>query len=148
MTSRPSWTHYFLSLASLVSTRSTCLRAHHGAVLVRDRMILATGYNGAPRGVAHCETCERERLGCLPGQRFEICKSSHAEMNVFAQAAKHGVRTEGATIYVTGPPCKLCSRIIINAGIVEVVYIDNGRYHPDDTGESILRDAGVRVNHG
>lgn len=145
---RPSWTKYFLDIASLVATRSTCLRAQHGSVLVRGKQILSTGYNGAPSGVPHCLSCERAKQGCLPGQRYELCSSVHSEANAIAQAAKHGTKTEGASLYVTGPPCCLCARLIINSGIKEVVFPLSDRYHSEDTGVEILRSVGVEVRNG
>lgn len=142
---RPSWTTYFMQIAHLVATRSTCLRAKHGAIIARDRQILSTGYNGAPSGVPHCQQCERIRLGCLPGQRYEECVAAHSEMNAIAQAAKHGTRIDGAMMYITGPPCKLCARLIINSGITHIVYLSTGRYRREDTGLDILLSAGVTV---
>lgn len=144
---RPSWTRYFLQIASLVATRSTCLRAHHGSVLVRDKQILSTGYNGAPSGVPHCLSCERAKHNVLPGQRYELCTSVHSEANAIAQAAKNGVSTNGASLYVTGPPCKMCARLIVNAGIKEVVFPLGNRYEVADTGIDVLRTAGVEVRN-
>lgn len=142
---RPTWDEYFLQIAQLVSTRATCLRRQHGAVLVSDRQILATGYNGAPSGSSHCDKCAREEAGCLPGQRYEICRSVHAEQNAVAQAAKHGVKTAGATLYITGPPCKMCARLIVNAGIAQVKFAWSSVYRMEDTGLDILAEAGVQV---
>lgn len=141
---RPSWDEYFISIADLVSTRSTCLRRKVGAVLVRDRKILATGYNGAPANTPHCaETgCLREELKVPSGQRHELCRGLHAEQNAFLQAALHGTSVNGAIIYSTIQPCIICAKMIINAGIKEVVIAGG---YPDAMSQDFLRQAGVRV---
>lgn len=145
---RPDKDTYFSSLATVVSTRSTCLRRQHGAVLVsEDGAITGTGYNGAPCGITSCDEaggCERERLGIAPGTQYEKCKAVHAEANAIIQSARHGARTKGATLYVTGPPCLMCARAIVNAGIAEVVYLQDRRYNPEDS-LGLLGEAGVRV---
>lgn len=140
---RPSWEEYFLSIAHHVATRATCLRRQVGAVLVRDKRILATGYNGAPSGVPHCsETgCLRETLQVPSGQRHELCRGLHAEMNALIQAALHGVNVKGATLYCTSMPCSLCAKMLINAGISEIVALAG---YPDDLGRQLLDEAGVR----
>ena len=136
---RPGWDDYFLDIAKLVSTRATCLRRQHGAVIVADKQILATGYNGAPSGAEHCTVCAREAAGCAPGTRYELCRAVHAEANAIAQAAKHGLRIDGATMYITGPPCKMCARLIINAGIAEIRFPRmNDTYKLEDTGLDTL----------
>jgi len=117
---RPSWTTYFALIAKTVSSRSTCLRRQVGAVIVRDKQILSTGYNGTPMGEEHCIVCERERLGIKAGERYELCKSVHAEANAIIQAARHGVAIDGTDIYVTDTPCFMCRRMIVNAGIKNV----------------------------
>lgn len=144
---RPSWDEYFLKIALDASTRSTCLRRHVGAVLVRDKRILATGYNGAPRGVSHCLEigCLREKLGIPSGQRHELCRGVHAEMNTFLQAALHGVGVAGASLYCTSTPCSLCAKMLINAGVNRVVYL--GEY-PDKFALELLREAGVELVRG
>lgn len=145
---RPSWDEYFMTIAGQVATRSTCLRRRVGAVLVRDKRILATGYNGAPRGLPHCrETgCLRERMNVPSGQRHELCRGLHAEMNALLQAAGYGVPIEGADIYCTNQPCSLCAKMIINAG-VRAVHVADG--YPDELAETMLREAGVRLHiHG
>lgn len=141
---RPSWDEYFMGIARLVSTRSTCLRREVGAVIVRDRRILTTGYNGPPRGIAHCDVvgCLREQLGVPSGQRLDICRALHAEQNAIIQAALHGVSTEGAMIYVTHQPCFTCAKMIINAGIVRVVY---GEGYPDELARQVLEEARVEL---
>jgi dCMP deaminase len=139
---RPSWHEYFLQLALQAATRSTCLRRQVGAVLVRDKRILATGYNGAPRGVAHCLDvgCLREQLGIPSGERHELCRAIHAEQNAVIQAALHGVAIEGATLYSTLHPCILCAKMLINCGVKEIHYLEG---YPDELSRSMLDEAGV-----
>ncbi len=133
---RPSWDEYFLRVAKVVSTRSTCPRRSVGAVLVRDRQILSTGYNGAPRGLPHCS-----EEGCL--MRDGHCvRASHAEMNAIAQAALHGVSVDSATLYCTDRPCLICSKLLINAGIAKIVYWHE---YPDEVGEKMLKQASIPV---
>jgi dCMP deaminase len=117
---RPSWNEYFSALAKTVATRSTCLRRQVGAVIVRDKQILSTGYNGTPVGEDHCVVCERTKLGIPAGERYELCKSVHSEANAIIQAAKHGMGINGADIYVTDEPCFMCRRMLVNAGIINV----------------------------
>lgn len=121
---RPTWDQYFMDITHLVAKRSTCLRRQVGAVLVKDKNILATGYNGAPSGVAHCLDvgCLREQMGIPSGERHELCRGLHAEQNAIIQAAKHGTSIEGATLYSTTMPCIICTKMIINAGIGRVIY--------------------------
>jgi dCMP deaminase len=140
--SRPTWDQYFLQLARQAATRSTCLRRQVGAVLVRDRRVLATGYNGAPRGVAHCLEvgCLRDELGIPSGERQELCRAIHAEQNALIQAAVHGVAVEGATLYTTLQPCILCAKMLINAGVREIHYVEG---YPDDFSRQLLDEAGV-----
>jgi dCMP deaminase len=141
---RPSWDEYFVEIARQVATRSTCLRRQVGAVVVRDRRILTTGYNGPPRGVSHCDVagCLREELGIPSGQRLDICRALHAEQNAIIQAALHGVSTQGAMIYVTHQPCFTCAKMIVNAGILRIVYADG---YPDEMARQILSEAGVSL---
>jgi len=141
---RPSWDEYFIKAAFLVSERSTCLRRRVGAVLVKDRQILATGYNGAPMGIAHCDSvgCLREELKVPSGQRHEICRGLHAEQNVILQAAKHGVSVRESAIYITNAPCSICAKMIINAGITEVIIADN---YPDEMAKKFLKEAKVKL---
>ena len=140
--SRPSWDDYFLKIAREVAERSTCLRRKVGAVLVRDKRILTTGYNGAPRGIAHCEEagCLRDRLGVPSGQRHELCRGLHAEMNALVQAAVHGVSVSGGTLYCTNHPCSLCTKMLINAGVARVVILEG---YPDELAEQLLGEAGI-----
>ena len=141
---RPSWNEYFLSIAKLVSTRSTCMRRQVGAVLVRDKKILATGYNGAPSNIEHCHIsgCLRDQLGIPSGERHELCRGLHAEQNAFLQAALYGTIVKGAILYSTVQPCIICAKMIINAGIREVVI--TGHY-PDKMSQDFLRQAKVKV---
>lgn len=144
MNKRPSWDEYFLSIANLVSRRSTCLRRSVGAVLVKDKRILATGYNGAPSGIRHCSVtgCIREKLKIPSGQRHELCRGLHGEQNAFLQAALHGTSLKGASLYSTTQPCIICAKMIINTGIKEIVI--KGDY-PDKMSKDILREAKIRV---
>jgi len=142
---RPSWDEYFMRIAEEVAKRSTCLRRHVGALVVLDKRILATGYNGAPSGLPHCaETgCRREKLGVPSGQRTELCRGLHAEMNALLQGARHGISMEGATVYSTLMPCSLCSKMIINAGIVRVVAAVD---YPDEMAHRMLDEAGIELD--
>ena len=141
---RPSWDEYFLELAELVSKRSTCLRRFVGAVLVKEKNILATGYNGAPSGIKHCaETgCLRDKLKIPSGQRHELCHGLHAEQNVILQAALHGVSTKDSQLYVTNQPCMICAKMLINAGIKEVIISDG---YPDELAAQFLKAAKIKV---
>ena len=139
-TQRPSWDEYFLKLAFEVSKRSTCLRRAVGAIIVKDRRILATGYNGVPSGLRHCEEtgCLREQLGVPSGQRHEICRGLHAEQNVIIQAAVHGISLAGAEVYCTHQPCLICSKMLINCGITKIWYASG---YPDELAMQMLNDA-------
>lgn len=144
MSGRPSWDEYFIQITRQVASRSTCLRRQVGAVIVKDKRILATGYNGAPSGFAHCsETgCLREQLRIPSGERQEICRGLHAEQNAIIQAALHGVSVAGADIYITHQPCITCAKMIINAGIKRVVAFDS---YPDELARSFLEQAGIEL---
>lgn len=141
---RPSWDEYFSQITKQVATRSTCLRRHVGAVIVKGKRILSTGYNGAPSGLPHCSDtgCLREQLGIPSGQRQEICRGLHAEQNAIIQAALHGVAIAGSDIYVTHQPCITCAKMIINAGIRRVVCLST---YPDEMARSFLEAAGVKL---
>ena len=142
---RPNWDEYFMEVAKLTATRSTCLRRQVGAVIVKDRHIIATGYNGAPRGLSHCEErggCLRQELGVPSGQRHELCRALHAEQNAIIQAATLGQSIEGGTIYITHQPCAICSKMIINSGINRIV-VNEG--YPDDLALEFLDEAGLKV---
>ncbi|MFW5648642.1 MAG: deoxycytidylate deaminase [Candidatus Alkaliphilus sp. MAG34] len=141
---RPSWDEYFMEIAEVVKTRSTCLRRQVGAVIVKDKQILSTGYNGAPSGLKHCEEtgCLRQQLGVPSGEKHELCRGLHAEQNAIIQASLHGVKIEGATIYVTTQPCVVCAKMIINSGIKKLIY--KGDY-PDRLSAQMLRESGITV---
>jgi dCMP deaminase len=141
---RPSWDEYFMQIVELIKTRSTCLRRQVGALIVKDKRILSTGYNGAPMGCKHCSEigCLREQLKVPSGQRHELCRAIHAEQNAIVQAAYSGTSVKGGTLYVTNQPCVLCSKMIINAGIKKIVF--NGDY-PDELAMEMLKEAGIRV---
>jgi dCMP deaminase len=141
---RPSWDQYFMDIVELVSKRSTCLRRKVGAVLVRDKRILSTGYNGAPTGIRHCAEvgCLREQLNVPSGERHELCRGLHAEQNAIIQAALHGVSIKGSTIYCTNHPCIICSKMIINSGIEKIVYKYEYR---DKLAEEMLKEANIEV---
>lgn len=142
--SRPSWDKYFGDIATLVSKRSTCLRRKVGAVVVKHRRVLATGYNGTPSGITHCEItgCLREKLGIPSGQRHELCRGLHAEQNALLQASLYGVSLEGASLYCTTQPCIICVKMLINAGIKEVVMLDG---YPDKLAREFLKEAKIKV---
>lgn len=142
---RPSWDEYFMQMAELTAKRSTCLRRQVGAIIVKDKHIIATGYNGAPKGLPHCEDlggCYREKLGVPSGQRHELCRALHAEQNAIIQVATLGQSIEGGTIYVTHQPCVICAKMIINAGIKRIV-VRNG--YPDELAQSMIDDADLKI---
>lgn len=145
MDKRPSWDEYFMGMAELTAKRSTCLRRQVGAVIVQDKHIVATGYNGAPRGLPHCEEkggCLREELGVPAGERHELCRALHAEQNAIIQAATLAQSIDGATIYITHQPCIICAKMIINAGIQRIVVKDG---YPDELSVEMLAEAGLRI---
>ena len=127
---RPSWDEYFMAITHLVARRSTCLRRSVGAIAVKDKRILATGYNGAPSGLKHCKEvgCLREEEDVPSGLRPELCRGIHAEQNVIIQAAYHGISIEDSVLYCTNKPCVTCTKMLINAGI-EKIYYEEG--YPD-----------------
>lgn len=141
---RPSWDHYFMEIAKLVSTRSTCLKRQVGAVIVKESRILSTGYNGAPKGITHCPEvgCMRQERGVPSGERHELCRGLHAEQNAIIQAAFTGVEIRGGTIYSTFKPCVICAKMIINAGIKRLVYCGD---YPDDLSANILIESKMEV---
>ena len=141
---RPSWQEYFLNITRLVAERSTCTRRKVGAILVRDKRVITTGYNGVPSGISHCEAvgCLRDKLKVPSGERHELCRGLHAEQNAIIQAATHGVSILGCTLYCTNMPCSICSKMLINAGIVKIYY---GEGYADLLGEEMLREAGIEV---
>ena len=142
---RPDWDHYFMSIAEVAASRSNCSRRHVAAVLVRDKRVISTGYNGTPRGIKNCNEggCPRCNSNVPSGEGLTECLCSHAEENSIVQAAYHGIAVAGATLYTTYSPCLLCSKMIINAGIKEVVY--KQRYSIDSTSMRLLAEAGIKV---
>ena len=141
---RPSWDEYFLEVAHLVSKRATCLRRRVGAVLVKEKKILATGYNGAPSGLKHCLDvgCLRKRFKVPSGERHELCRGLHAEQNVILQAALYGTSTKGSMLYITNQPCITCAKMLINAGIEEIIITGD---YPDKLARNFLQEARIKV---
>ncbi|MBQ4649092.1 MAG: cytidine/deoxycytidylate deaminase family protein [Firmicutes bacterium] len=142
---RPSWDEYFMEMAELTAKRSSCMRRNVGAVIVKDKRAVATGYNGAPVGLPHCEEkggCLRQQLGVPSGQRHELCRALHAEQNAIIQAASMGHAIEGGTIYITHQPCVICAKMIVNAGIKRIVVKEG---YPDELAVEILDEAGLKV---
>jgi dCMP deaminase len=142
---RPSWDEYFMSIARVVASRSNCVKRKVGAVIARDRRIISTGYNGTPRGVRNCNEggCPRCNAFAKQGASLDECLCSHGEENAITQAAYHGVSLRGASIYTTFSPCLICTKMIINAGLAEVVY--NAAYPMTEVSVALLREAGVKV---
>lgn len=139
---RPGWNEYFMGIAKVVATRSTCLRKQVGAVIVKDKRILSTGYNGAPAGLAHCAEvgCLREKMNVPSGTSHELCRGIHAEQNAIIQAALHGVSICGGVVYTTREPCVLCTKMLINAGIDGIYYLES---YPDELARKMIKEAGV-----
>ncbi|MBN1883945.1 MAG: cytidine/deoxycytidylate deaminase family protein [Candidatus Krumholzibacteriota bacterium] len=133
-----------MKITRLVAERSTCLRRKVGAIIVRDKRIVSTGYNGAPRGIRHCLEvgCMREEMGIPSGERHELCRGAHAEQNAIIQAAGSGRSLEGTTMYCTTAPCSTCTKMIINAGITRLVL---GERYPDPLGEELVCEAGIET---
>lgn len=140
---RPSWDRYFLEMSRLVSKRATCLRRRVGAVIVKDKRILATGYNGVPSGLKHCIDigCLREKLKIPSGQRHELCRALHAEQNALIQASLYGISLRGSTLYATNQPCIICAKMLINAGIKEIVA---GSGYPDKMAMDFFKEAKIK----
>jgi dCMP deaminase len=143
---RPSWDQYFMDITRLVATRSTCLRRQVGAILVKERNILATGYNGVPSGISHCDVagCLRERLKIPSGERHELCRGLHAEQNAIIQAARHGINIDGSILYCTNTPCIICTKMLINAGITTFIYADG---YEDELAREMISETGITVIH-
>ncbi len=141
---RPSWDDYFMGICKLVATRSTCTRRKVGAVLIKDKRILCTGYNGAPAGVPHCiqAGCLRAQLKVPSGEKHELCRGVHAEQNAIIQAAYHGIKVEGSVLYCTNQPCSICAKMIVNAGIQKVYYTDG---YDDPLTIEMFDNAGVEL---
>jgi len=141
---RPSWDSYFLEIASVIAERSTCLRRKVGAVLVKDKRLLTTGYNGAPAGLSHCleAGCIRQQKNIPSGERHELCRGLHAEQNAIIQGALHGVSIMGADLYCTHHPCSLCAKMLVNAGVKRVILKES---YPDALARDIFEEAGIEV---
>ena len=144
MQKRPSYDEYFMEMAHVIAKRSTCLRRKVGAILVKDKHILSTGYNGAPKGLQHCSEvgCLREKLNVPHGQRHEICRGLHAEQNAIIQASVFGVSIKDSVLYCTNTPCVVCAKMLINAGVKKIIY--DGDY-PDDLAKKILQESKIKV---
>ncbi len=142
MPGRLPWPEYFMGIAQLVSERSTCMRRRVGAIAVKNKRILATGYNGAPSGLAHCLDlgCLREKMGIPSGERHELCRGLHAEQNVIIQAAVHGIPLMASEIYCTPQPCLVCTKLLINCGVTAIFYAEG---YPDELARGMLDEAGV-----
>ena len=134
---RPTWDEYFMEMAEVAAKRSTCLRRKVGAVIVKNKQILASGYNGTPMGLPHCE-----QFKVPSGKNHELCRGVHAEQNAICQAAFHGVSVKGATIYVTNQPCVVCTKMLINAGIERVVYANP---YPDELAQEMMGESQMRI---
>lgn len=141
---RPDWDEYFMEIAEVIKKRSTCLRRQVGAVIVKDKRILATGYNGVPSGIEHCAErgCLRDRLGVPSGERHELCRGIHAEQNAIVQAAYLGVSIDNSTLYCTNQPCILCAKMLINAGVKRIVVRDG---YPDEAAAEMLEEADLHI---
>ena len=139
---RPDWDTYFMDIALLVSSRATCLRRKVGALIVKDKNILSSGYNGVPSGITHCDVagCLREKLNVPSGERHELCRGLHAEQNAIIQAAYHGTSIKGSTLYCTNLPCSICSKMIINAGIIKIFYKEG---YSDDLASQMIEESGI-----
>ena len=146
MGERPSYDEYFMEMAHLVAKRSTCLRRNVGAILVKDKHILSTGYNGAPKGLKHCSEvgCLRKKLGIPSGERHEICRGLHAEQNAIIQAAVFGISIKNSVLYCTNTPCVVCAKMLINAGVKEIVY--SGEY-PDDLAKKMISESKIKIRN-
>ena len=146
MNDRPSYDEYFMEMAHVVSKRSTCLRRKVGAILVKDKHILSTGYNGAPKGLKHCSEvgCLRENMKIPSGERHELCRGLHAEQNAIIQAAVFGTSIKGSVLYCTNTPCVVCVKMLINAGVKEIVF--SGEY-PDDLAKTMLNESKINIRN-
>ena len=143
---RPSWENYFMDIAVLVAKRSTCTRRAVGAIIVKDKRVLSTGYNGAPSGIEHCSEvgCLREKLNVPSGEKHELCRGIHAEQNAIIQAAYYGVSINDAVLFCTNLPCSICAKMIINAGIKKIYYKDG---YADPISEEMLKNAAIGLIH-
>lgn len=143
---RPPWDQYFMRIAELVAQRATCLRRQVGAILVRDKRIITTGYNGVPSGIRHCleRGCLRETKGIPSGERHELCRGLHAEQNAIIQAALYGVSLAGTTLYCTNQPCAICSKMLINVRVEKIIYASG---YADELAVEMLSEARIPLHH-
>ncbi len=141
---RPSWDEYFMDITRLVARRSTCMRRQVGAVMVKDKNVLATGYNGTPSKITHCDVtgCLREQLKVPSGERHELCRGLHAEQNAIIQAARHGINIADSVLYCTDSPCIICTKMLINAGIRKVIYLQG---YADKLSMEMLDESGIEA---
>ena len=146
MGERPSYDEYFMEMAQVVSKRSTCLRRKVGAILVKEKHILSTGYNGAPKGLNHCSEvgCIRKDLNVPSGERHELCRGLHAEQNAIIQAAVFGISIKDSVLYCTNTPCVVCVKMLINAGVKELVF--SGDY-PDELAKKMLGESNIKIRN-
>ncbi|MCL4344859.1 MAG: cytidine/deoxycytidylate deaminase family protein [Candidatus Thermoplasmatota archaeon] len=144
MSTQPTWDQYFMGMAHLASLRSNCVRRSVGAVIVKDKNVLATGYNGPPSGAQHCDvvSCIRIDMNIPSGERHELCRGLHAEQNAIIQAAVHGVSIKDSVIYTTTHPCVVCAKMILNAQIHEIIYADG---YPDELSQLMLLESNVKT---
>ncbi len=144
MMDRPNWDEYFIGITKLVAERSTCIRRKVGAVIIKEKRILATGYNGAPTGLKHCSEvgCIREQMNVPSGQRHELCRGLHAEQNAIIQAALAGVSIKGGTLYCTTFPCSVCAKMLINSQIKEIIYVSD---YMDQLSKELFEEAGIKL---
>lgn len=140
---RKNWDEFFMAMATLTSEQSTCIRRKVGAVIIKDNRVLSTGYNGAPKGLKHCEEvgCLRQERNIPSGQHHEICRGAHAEQNAINNAAKHGISIEGSVLYCTTAPCSMCAKSIVNSGITMVIYHEG---YSDELSKEMLQNITVR----
>jgi dCMP deaminase len=144
MNNRPTWDEYFITIAENVATRSTCIRRKVGAVIVKDKQMLATGYNGVPKKITHCtsETCLRNIHNVPSGERHELCRGLHAEQNAIIQAALHGISIKDAIIYITHQPCIICTKMLINSEITTFIYKNP---YNDELAKAMMNEAGIKT---
>ena len=141
---RPGIDSYFMNIAIMVSSRTTCMRRNVGSVIVKGKQIVSTGYNGAPQGMSHCLDVGCARENVPSGERSELCRGAHAEQNAIVQAAAFGVGIQDSTLYCSHFPCVLCTKMLINAGITRVVAMEG---YPDELATELLAEAGIPIDH-
>ena len=146
VSARPSWDEYFMQIVDIVATRSTCLRRQVGAIFVRENRILATGYNGSPTGLKHCDEmgCIREKNNIESGRDLHLCRGAHAEANLITQCAKFGISAEGSTLYINASPCSLCMKMLVNVGVRKIVYRE---LYNDPLALETAEEAGLEMVH-